>query len=114
MELPLEITYRNLTKNETIDSLVRERVEKLEKVCDHINSCRVAVEKEHENPETGSPYRVRIDLTVKRGHEIAVDKNSGKNRQYEALQPLIKDAFKAARRQLLELTERQRNEVKQH
>ncbi|NBD33744.1 MAG: ribosome-associated translation inhibitor RaiA, partial [Cyanobacteria bacterium] len=40
--------------------------------------------------------------------------NSGKNRQYEALQPLIKDAFKAARRQLLELTERQRNEVKQH
>lgn len=39
MELPLEITYRNLTKNETIDSLVREQVEKLEKVCDHINSC---------------------------------------------------------------------------
>ncbi|MFB6276359.1 MAG: HPF/RaiA family ribosome-associated protein [Halothece sp.] len=112
MELPLEVSYRNITKTEALEDLVQKQVGKLEKVCDHINSCRVAIEREHDNPNTGSPYRVRIDLTVKRGHELAVDKNSGENRNYEALEPLIKEAFNAARRQLQELTERQRNEVK--
>jgi ribosome-associated translation inhibitor RaiA len=114
MQLPLEVSYRNINKNEALETLVQQQVGKLEKVCDHINSCRVAIEREHEDPETASPYRVRIDLTVKRGHELAVNKNSGKNRGYEALQPLIKEAFNAALRQLKELVERQRNEVKQH
>lgn len=114
MELPLEISYRNLKKGETLETLVQEQVQKLEKVCDHINSCRIAIEREHENPDIPSPYRVRIDLTVKRGHEIAVDKSSSKSQDHHGLQPLIKEAFNAARRQLKELTERQRNEVKHH
>lgn len=114
MQVPLEISYRNVSKTDAIEALVREKAAKLEKFCDHINSCRVAIEKAHEHPKSGSPYRVRLDLTVPPGHELAVAKNPGEGTQYEPLETVIREAFEAARRQLVELNERQRNEVKRH
>lgn len=114
MQLPLEISYRDIEKTEALEALVREKVGKLEDVCDHINSCRIAVEKPHDRPSSGSPYRVRIDLRVPPNHELAVDKSPGEGTQYTPLETVIRDAFDAARRQLIELGDRQRGETKQH
>lgn len=114
MNVPLEISYRHVDKTEALESLIREKVEKLEDVCDHISSCRIAIEKPHENPSSGTPYRVRIDLRVPPGHELAVDKSPGQGTQYQPLENLIREAFDAARRQLIELNERQHSEVKHH
>lgn len=114
MQVPLEISYRNVNKRESIEALIREKLGKLEDVCDHISSCRIAVEKPHDHPSSGSPYRVRIDLRVPPSHELAVDKNPGKGTQYAPLEAVIRDAFDAARRQLVELNERQHREVKRH
>jgi cold shock CspA family protein len=114
MQVPLEISYRNVNKTEALEALIREKVSKLEDVCDHISSCRIAVEQAHENPTSGSPYRVRIDLRVPPSHELAVDKNPGAGNQYTPLEAVIRNAFEAARRQLVELNERQHREVKRH
>ncbi|MGJ3252720.1 MAG: HPF/RaiA family ribosome-associated protein [Elainellaceae cyanobacterium] len=114
MNVPLEISYRHVDKTEALESLIREKVEKLEDVCDHISSCRIAIEKPHEHPSSGTPYRVRIDLRVPPGHELAVDKSPGQGTQYQPLETLIREAFDAARRQLIELNERQHREVKHH
>lgn len=114
MQIPLDITYRNVEKTDALESLIRSKAAKLDEVCDHIMGCHIAVEKPHENPSSGSPYRVRIDLTVPPGHEIAVDKSPGEGVQYEPLESVVRDAFDAARRQLIELSARQRNEVKEH
>ncbi|MGJ3247365.1 MAG: HPF/RaiA family ribosome-associated protein [Elainellaceae cyanobacterium] len=114
MNVPLEISYRHVDKTEALESLIREKVEKLESVCDHISSCRIAIEKPHDHPSSGTPYRVRIDLRVPPGHELAVDKSPDRGTQYEPLETLIREAFDAARRQLIELNERQHNEVKHH
>lgn len=114
MKVPPQISYRNVPKTEAIDSLVREKIEKLEKFCNYMSSCRVAVEKPHEHPSHGSPYRVRIDITVPPGHEIASVSNPGEGTQYDPLETVIRDAFEAARRQLVELVERQRDEIKEH
>lgn len=114
MQVPLEITYRDVEKTDALEALVHEKVAKLEQVCDHINSCRVAIEKRHDGPKSGSPYRVRIDLTVPPGHELAAVKNPGEGEQYAAIETVIRSAFEAARRQLVELTERQHDEVKSH
>lgn len=114
MKVPVEITYRHLEKTEAIDALVREKIEKLEKMCNYISSCRVAVEKAHDHPQSGSPYRVRIDLTVPPSHELAVVQNPGEGNQYDPLEAVIRSAFDAARRQLVELVERQRDAVKTH
>jgi ribosomal subunit interface protein len=114
MKVPAEITYRNVDKTEAIDNLIHEKIAKLEKFCDHISSCRVAIEKAHEHPNSGSPYRVRFDIRVPPNHELAVVRNPGEGNQYDDLSTVIRSAFEAARKQLIELNERQRNEVKYH
>lgn len=114
MKVPAEITYRDVPKTAAIDSLIHEKIEKLHQFCSYISSCRVAIEKAHDRPRSGSPYRVRFDITVPPSHEIAAVSNPGEGIQYDKLETVIRDAFEAARRQLVELVERQRDEVKTH
>jgi cold shock CspA family protein len=114
MQIPLEVSYRDVEKTDALEALVREKVGKLEQVCDHISSCRIAIEKAHKRPESGSPFRVRIDMTVPPGHEIAAIENPDEGNQYAPVETVIRNAFESARRQLIELNERQRGEVKEH
>ncbi len=44
MQIPLEISFRDVQKTEEIERLIREKVEKLEQICDYMISCRVVVE----------------------------------------------------------------------
>jgi cold shock CspA family protein/ribosome-associated translation inhibitor RaiA len=114
MKVPAEITYRGVNKTDALDNLVNEKIAKLEQFCDHINSCRVAIEKAQDHPKSGSPYRVRLDITVAPSHELAVVRSPNEGKQYEDLEPMIRDAFDAARRQVIELNERQRGRIKEH
>lgn len=114
MQVPLQVSYRDVPKTDALENLIREKVAKLEQFCDHINSCRVAVERAHEHPSHGSPFRVRIDLTVPPGHELAVVKNPAEGNQYDPVDSVIRDAFEAARRQLVSLNRKQQGQVKQH
>jgi len=107
MKVPLEVSYRDVEKTAAIEALINEKVAKLEEVCDHISSCHIAVEKINDRPRSGSPYRVRIDLTVPPGHELVADSNPSEETQYVELDTVIRDAFSAARRQLRKLTKRQ-------
>lgn len=107
MKISPEITYRNVEKTNAIDTLIQEKIAKLELVCNYINSCNIAIEKTHDRPRSGSPYRVRIDITVPPGHEIVAESNPGESNQYDPLDAVIRDAFNAARQQLIKLSERQ-------
>ncbi|MBE9055067.1 MULTISPECIES: HPF/RaiA family ribosome-associated protein [Sphaerospermopsis] len=108
MKIQPEITYRNLDKSEAIDNLVHEKIAKLENICNYINSCHIAIEKIHDRPRSGSPYRVRIDLTVPPGHELAAEKNPGEGVQYQPLDAVVRETFDAMRQQLVKLTQLQR------
>ncbi|MEA5503393.1 HPF/RaiA family ribosome-associated protein [Halotia wernerae UHCC 0503] len=107
MRIPPEITYRNVEKTNAIDTLVNEKIAKLEDVCNYISSCHIAIEKTHDRPRSGSPYRVRIDMTVPPGHELVAESNPSESNQYEPLDAVIRDAFSAARQQLVKLTKQQ-------
>jgi cold shock CspA family protein/ribosome-associated translation inhibitor RaiA len=108
MKIQPEITYRNVEKSEAIDNLVHEKIAKLENICNYINSCHIAIEKIHDRPRSGSPYRVRIDLTVPPGHELAAEKNPGESVQYQPLDAVVRETFDAMRQQLVKLTQLQR------
>ena len=114
MKIPPEITYRNVEKTEAIDSLVKEKIAKLEQFCDYMNSCHVVIEQDNENPSSGSPYRVSIDITVPHSREIAVVKNPNEGKQYTPLEAVIRDAFEAARRQVSSLSKEQQGVRKTH
>ncbi len=114
MQLPVKITYRGLEKSDKIDNLVLEYAERLEKFCDHINRCDVAIEQPNHAHHKGNQFRVRIDVTVSRGHELVSDEKQMDNGSHDPLNKVIHDAFKTMERQLRHLVDMQRREVKTH
>ncbi|MEL7332909.1 MAG: HPF/RaiA family ribosome-associated protein [Cyanobacteria bacterium J06560_2] len=114
MRVPPEITYRGVNKTAALETLISEKITKLEQFYREISSCHLAVEKVHDHPESGSPYRVRIDITVPEDREIVVGKSPDQGVQYTSLEAVIRDAFDVANRQLKELNEQQHNHMKTH
>ena len=114
MQLPVKISYRGLEKSDKIYDLVLDYAARLEKFCDHINRCDVAIEQPNHAHHKGNQFRVRIDVTVSRGHELVADEKQKDNGTHEPLTKVIHDAFKTMERQLRHLVDIQRQEVKTH
>jgi cold shock CspA family protein/ribosome-associated translation inhibitor RaiA len=107
----LEVSFRGIEKNEGIDEVIRKKVEKLEEIFPDLIGCRIALSQPQHSQRSGSPYRVRIDMTVP-GNEFVVTRESGKGDMHEPLNRVLGDAFDAARRILREHMQRQRGDVK--
>lgn len=114
MNVPAQISFRDISKTPALEELIHDQIEALERVCDHISSCRVAVEKPQEHQASGSAYRVRVDLTVPPGHEVVSRREPGDGEMHEQIETVIRDAFEGARRQLQKLTEKQQGKEKTH
>jgi ribosomal subunit interface protein len=110
MQRPVNITYRGVEKSEAIDQFILEKTARLEKFCDHINRCDVAIEQPNHTHQKGNQFRVRIDVTVPPGHELVADEKQKDNGAHAALTKVIHDAFKTMERQLRHLVEKQRGE----
>jgi ribosomal subunit interface protein len=110
MQRPVNITYRGVEKSEEIDQFVLEKAVRLEKFCDHINRCDVAIEQPNHAHHKGNQFRVRIDVTVPPGHELVADEKQDDNGTHDALTKVIHDAFKTMERQLRHLVQKQRRE----
>lgn len=106
MELPLQVTLRDISPSAAVEGYIRERATKLDAFYERIMSCRVVVEAPVRHHRKGGPFKVRIDLTVP-GDELVV------NRQVDGdLYVAIREAFDAARRRLEDYVRRQRGSVK--
>jgi cold shock CspA family protein/ribosome-associated translation inhibitor RaiA len=114
MDVPLELSFRQVRKSDQLEELIRERAAKLDKFHSRMTSCRVAVEKPHVHQRSGSPYRVRIEVRVPPGHDLVVEERPKEHGMHDSLERVLIDAFQAMERQLKELAERQRMEVKHH
>lgn len=108
MEIPLQITYRNIELSEAIESEIRKHAEKLDKFYGRITRCKVVVESPHRRSHQGMRFNVQIVMTVP-GAELVVKRNPN-----EDLYVAIRDSFNAARRQLEDYSKRQRGDIKQH
>ena len=116
MKIQPEITYRNLEQSDAINQLITEKIAKLERLCSYMNRCEVVLEKTQDRPKTGSPYRVRIDITIPPNHEIVGESHPSEQKQYVGLDTVVREAFSKAERQVKDLTQKQRESEhsKQH
>lgn len=114
MNVPLELSFRNVENKESLTELIKDHVDKLEKVCNFMSSCRVAVEKTQEHQKSGNPYRIRINITIPPGHEFVIKREPSKGNLHDSLLFVIHDAFDAARRKLKEQSNKQRRDIKIH
>ena len=72
MQLPLQVTFRDIPHSDAVQRHVEKRAAKLDTFFDRIMSCRVVVEAPHRSRQHGKKYNVRIDVTVP-GTELVVD-----------------------------------------
>lgn len=112
MRVPVEVTYRNVKKSRKIETLIEEKVEKLNDFHDSIVSCRISIEQAQESKKTGNPHQVRITLRVPPGQELVVNQKSSEDDPGEPLLAVINEAFKTMIRQLKKLNEKQREKPK--
>lgn len=129
MKSQMQITFRNMKSSPEVERWITDEANKLETLYGRLMGCRVAVEVPHRHRQKGSPYHIRIDLTVP-GGEIVVKREPTLNARarhlqesfnkkhaevhvpHKDLRQTINDAFRAAGRQLQDYARRQRGAVK--
>ena len=102
MQKPVQITSRAVSLSENALAYLRKRAAKLERYCDRIMGCRIMVEAPHRHKHQGILYHVRIELTVPGAHLVV------RRAPHEDLYVAIREAFDAARRQLVAFRRRRR------
>ena len=113
MDTPVQVTFRNLEPSAAVETDVLRRAAMLERYHPRLQSCRVAVEAPHRHRRKGAPYRVRIDMVVP-GAELVVGRNPTEHAAHSDVYVAVRDAFRAARRELMDDARRVRGEVKTH
>jgi cold shock CspA family protein/ribosome-associated translation inhibitor RaiA len=102
MERPLEIAFHNMSSSGWVEDLIREYVDKLDQRYGKLIGARVSVEALHRQHQTGNLYECHVTLSVP-GRDLAASREPHHARQRYAnpdLRTSIRDAFKAAERQL--------------
>ncbi len=113
MQIPLEITFDNLERSPAMEARVRDLVTQLEKVGPQIIRCHVTIEAPHKHHRQGNLFHVSLRITVP-GREIAVSHDHQADHAREDPYVALRDAFRAARRQLQDHVREQRGDVKTH
>ncbi len=99
MIIPLQISFRDLRRNEELVSLIQHKSQKLDKFCDRIIQCHVTLSRPHRRHKTGNFFDVTIDISVP-GKEIAISRESQNDMENKDVKHVLKEAFEAAYRQL--------------
>ena len=110
MDRPLEIAFHNCSPSPSVEAEIRKHVERLEARYTHLTGCRVSVERLHKQHQTGNVFEVHVTLNVP-GQDLAVSHKPHKASERFAhpdIQTSIRDAFRAAERQLESYKRQQR------
>jgi ribosomal subunit interface protein len=108
MQIPLQITMRDMDRSDALDVAIHEHAAKLEQFHSRITRCRVTVEQIRLHHQQGRHFAVKIDLRVP-GKEIVATRDHD-----EDVYVALRDAFDSAKRQLEEVARELRGDVKSH
>ncbi len=112
MLLPLQCTFRGMPHSDSLEAHVRRRAEKLDRFFDRIMHCHVVIDLSNKHHRHGNRYRVTIDITVPRRHEIAIARAPSLDQPLEDAHAAIEGAFDDAERRLVDWEEKMRGAVR--
>jgi len=104
--MKITTTFRDMATSPALEAAAQQAFERLLNVSPRIVGGHVTIEKPHRHQQHGSPFHVGIVLTVP-GGQIAVTRQ-----EHEDAYVALADAFRAARRQLLDHADLQQSFVK--
>src|SRR5688572_32637599 len=94
MQIPLQITLRNIASSAAVEAAIRRRAAKLDRFHRRIVSCRVVVEIPSRHKQQGKEFVVHLDIKVP-GNEIVITHD-----HHEDLYAALNETFHAAQRRL--------------
>lgn len=108
MQVPLQITIKDIESSPAIEDHIREKADKLSHYFEQIISCHIVIELVQKNQNVGKLYRVHITLYAP-GKELVATKNRSEN-----LWIAIRDAFDDMYHQLKAYSDQMQRQVKSH
>ena len=114
MQVPLQITFRNMESSEAVETDVRRRVDKMNRHHAEMISCHVVVEAPLQHQRKGGLFKVRIDMSCPEGKLEINREPSSRHQAHEDIYVALRDAFNAADRKLDKYTCRRKGQVKAH
>jgi cold shock CspA family protein/ribosome-associated translation inhibitor RaiA len=107
-----QITFRNMSSSPAVETDVRRRIAWLERFYPAIVGCHVAIEAPRRHRQ-GGLFRVRIEVAVP-GGEVVVSRSPAESHDHADVYVAVRDAFRAARREVMDRARRLRGDVKEH
>jgi len=104
---PLNISYTDFSPSESLNTLIEEKAEKLEKYFDRISQCQVVVSSPHKHHRQ-KIYHISILVHVP-GAELVVNREPEKNLVHSDIRVAVRDAFSAMARQLEDFSNKKRS-----
>jgi ribosome-associated translation inhibitor RaiA len=98
----VQITLRGISHSAALEARIRAKVRRLTQLFPSLIGCRVIAEVPHQRHSHGNQFIVRLDITMP-GSEIVVNRD-----HHEDVYVALREAFRAARRQLNGRNGRQR------
>ena len=114
VQTPIEITLRDVPSTPAMQNFLRQQANRLERFCENLTSCRIAIERPHRRQQSGNPYRVRIEVTLPPRKDLVVVQDPEDNEKHTGLRAVVRHAFRALERQLKDITDLRRGDVKTH
>jgi cold shock CspA family protein/ribosome-associated translation inhibitor RaiA len=114
MQVPLNVTFRDIGHSDAIEARIQEEAAKLEQFYDRLTSMHVVVFRPQHRHHKGDTYDIRLQLAIPGAADIVISRDPGVTGAHEDVYVTIRDAFKAARRQLQDLARIRQGHVKQH
>ncbi len=113
MQVPVQITFRNMDPSDAVRGEIERKIAKLERFNSHITACQVIVDLPHRRHHQGRLFHVAVNIDVP-GEEICINREPELNHAHEDLHVALRDAFDRAKRQLEGYVKRKRGDIKQH
>lgn len=115
MQKPLQITFKDLEHSDTLEAMVRERVERLSRFHPAIIGCRVVVEAPYRSAEgTKPPLGLTVEVDIPGRPTIVTRETADRVDAKGGQAALVGRVFEVTQRQLQDAAQVQKAEVKQH
>ena len=114
MQTPVATEFQEMAASPAIENLIADQVKALEQRYGRITACRIVVKGPGNRHQTGGLYEINIRLALPDGREVDVGRTPKADERHSDLLFAINDAFKRARRQLQDATQRMEGRIKTH
>lgn len=101
MQTAAQIVFHGFEPSESLQLLIDHRLAQLERYHPRITTARVVIELPHRHHHVGNTWHVKLVVDLP-GTEIVVNRETEKGERHKDPGAAVRDAFDAARRQLLD------------